>query len=908
MTTRNLDRLFRPRSVALIGASPREGSVGAVLAHNLIGGGFAGRVTMINARHKTIEGLPCFADLAALPEAPDLAVIATPPHTVPGIVADLAARGGRAAVVITAGFSETGQSGGHALQRAMLDAAKPHLLRIVGPNCLGILNPQIGLNASFAHLQPRRGSLAFIAQSGAVITSVLDWATPRGVGFSHLVSLGDMADVDFGDMLDFLVQDAETRAILLYVEMVTSPRKFMSAARAAARNKPVIVVKAGRHAEGARAAASHTGALAGADLVYDAAFRRAGMLRVYELAELFAAVETLAHETSVQGDRLAIITNGGGMGVLATDRLIDEGGRLADLAPQTIARLDRVLPPTWSRGNPVDIIGDADGARYSGALDAVLDDPGVDGVLVLNCPTAVASSSDAARAVVAKVRGRHDHAVLTSWVGESAVAEARGILTTNGLPTYDTPESAVRAFMYLATYRRNQRALLEAPSSHAEAFRPDRESVRALVGAALAAGRKWLSLPTALAALTAYGIPVVPTRVAPTADVAGAQAATLEPPFALKILSPDVIHKSDVGGVVLDLATPQAVREAALAMAARIAAANPKARVEGFAVQSMIRRSHGHELLLGLAEDRQFGPVVVFGQGGTAAEVVADRAVALPPLNHALALDLMSRTRIHRLLQGYRDHPAAAMDAISAALVQLSQLAIDHSEIAEIDINPLLADESGVIALDARIRVASSARSGDSRLAIRPYPRELETAIALRDGQCAIVRPIRPEDAAALRDMFDRSSQNDLYFRFFQALRALPEELTARLTQIDYDREMAFAVFLPPSGAESRLQAPTAGEMVGIVHLVMTPDRDSAEFAVIVRSDMKGKGLGYFLMGHVIDYAAQQAVKEIYGHVRRDNAAMLTMSREFGFEAATEGEDRDLVRVSRKLNDPAANP
>lgn len=899
MTTRNLNWMFEPRSVALVGASARQGSVGAVLARNLASSDYAGRVMMVNPRHSTVAGMPCFVDIAALPETPDLAVIATPPHAVPALIAALAARGGRAAVVITAGFSETGQSGGHALQRAMLDAARPHLLRIIGPNCLGILNPQIGLNASFAHIQPRRGHLAFIAQSGAVITSVLDWATPRGIGFSHLVALGDMADVDFGDMLDYLVQDEATRAILLYVEMITSPRKFMSAARAAARLKPVIVVKAGRHEESARAAASHTGALAGADLVYDAAFRRAGMLRVHELADLFAAAETLSHGTPTRGDRLAIITNGGGMGVLATDRLVDEGGRLADLAPATLAKLDEILPPTWSHGNPVDIIGDADGARYGAALDVVLDDPGADAVLVLNCPTAVASSSDAARAVAAKASARQDRAVLTSWVGDLAVAEGRAFLTDSGLPTYETPESAVRAFMQIATYRRNQRALLEVPSAYGKAFLPDRACVHSLIGAALASGQHWLSLPDALKCLRAYGIPTVPTRVACRLDTVSAIAVTLEPPFALKILSPDIIHKSDVGGVLLNLPSPQAAGEAALALMTRISAAHPKLRIDGIAVQSMIRKPHGHELLLGLVEDRQFGPVVLFGQGGTATEVIADRAVALPPLNRLLADDLMCRTRIYRLLQGYRDRPAADVDAIAAAVVQISRLAIDHPEIVELDVNPLLADENGIMALDARIRVAWPATPGDSRLAIRPYPRELETTATLRDGRTALVRPIRPEDTAALREMFSRTTQDDLYFRFFQALRDLTPELAARLTQIDYDREMAFAAFLP-GPPESKVSAPPDGEMVGIVHLVMTPDRDSAEFAVIVRSDMKGKGLGYFMMRHILAYAERQGVQETYGHVHRDNKTMLTMSRELGLETAKQHEDETFVRVFRK--------
>ena len=906
MTTRNLDRLFQPRSVALIGASDRQGSVGAVLARNLSSGGFAGSVTMINPHHDTVAGKPCFRDVAALPEAPDLAVIATPPSTVPDLIEAFGARGTRAAVVITAGFSESGQSSGHVLQRGMLNAAQPHLLRIVGPNCLGVLVPGMGLNASFAHIQPLSGHLAFIAQSGAVITSVLDWATPRGIGFSHLVALGDMADVDFGDMLDYLVQDEATRAVLLYVEMITSPRKFMSAARAAARLKPVIVVKAGRHEEGARAAASHTGALAGADLVYDAAFRRAGMLRVHELADLFAAAETLSHGTPIDGDRLAIITNGGGMGVLATDQLIDEGGRLAELAPSTLARLNKILPPTWSHANPVDIIGDADGARYAAGMEVVLDDPGTDAILVLNCPTAVSSSSEAASAIVSRAAARRGRAVLTSWAGEFAAAEARRILTSHGLPTYETPEAAVRAFMQIVTYRRNQRALLEVPSAQGAEFAPDRATVRSLIDATMAKGQDWMSLPAALKCLSAYGIPVVSTRVAKPGDSVSALAATLKPPFALKILSPDILHKSDVGGVVLDLATPEAAGEAAIALLARVTESHPKAWIDGIAVQSMIRKPHGHELLLGLVEDRQFGPVVLFGQGGIATEVVADRAIALPPLNSLLARDLVSRTRIQRLLQGYRGRPAADLEAVASTIVQTSRLAVDHPEVVELDINPLVADERGVVALDARIRVAKPAASGNSRLAIRPYPRELETTAPLRDGGTAMVRPIRPEDAAALRLMFDSSAPGDLYFRPLQTLRELPQHLAARLTQIDYDREMAFGVFLPRLAGQGNSEHSGESTMVGIVHLMMTPDHEKAEFAVNVRSDMKGKGLGYFMMRHIIAYAEKEGVREVYGHVQRDNASMLTMSRELGFEAARERDAGTLIRVFRMLTGAAA--
>lgn len=898
MSVRNLDKLLQPRSVALIGASRRPESVGGVVLRNLRAGGFAGPIMLVNPRHDAIDGIPCFTNASALPEAPDLAVIAAPSPAVPGIVAELADRGGRAAVVITAGFGEDKEGAGKELQRAMLEAARPYLLRIVGPNCLGIVNTRIGLNASFAHMAPKKGPLAFVAQSGAVIASMIDWATPRDIGFSHLISLGDMADVDFGDMLDYLVQDAETQAILLYIEMITSPRKFMSAARAAARLKPVIVVKAGRHVEGARAAASHTGALAGADMVYDAAFRRAGMLRVFETAELFSAAETLSLAPGIDGERLAILTNGGGMGVMATDRLIDEGGRLAELSEGTLAALNVVLPRTWSHGNPIDIIGDADGDRYAATLQALMDDANVDTVLVLNCPTAAASTVDCARKVAAVARERRQPAVLTSWVGSAAVAPARVLLAENRIPTYNTPEEAVRAFMYMVRFRANQRALMECPPSAPAESPPRREDVRRIIASALKDGGEWLALPAALDVLAAYGIPTVATGTAKDPDAAMAVAASLAPPYALKILSADIQHKSDVRGVVLNLERPEDVDVAARRMLAHVRNLRPEARLDGFTVQSMVRRPSAHELLLGIADDRQFGPVILFGQGGTATEIVADRAVALPPLNAVLARDLMGQTKVFRLLQGYRDRPAADLDAIAAVLGRLAQLAADFPEIAELDINPLLADEAGVLALDARIRLNPSALRLPSRMAIRPYPSELETGVVLRSGDVVAIRPIRPEDATALAAMFARCSPHDLYLRFFSRLREVPNSMAVRLTQIDYEREMALVA--SPAVGEG-----TNRDLLGVVHLIATPDLDTAEFAVIVRSDAKGRGLGYHLMERIVLYAKQRGIQRLFGHVLKDNEAMKQMSRELGF-ILSEPESDGVIRVHRDLASTAA--
>lgn len=897
MSVRNLDHLFKPASVALIGASTRAGSVGAVVARNLFNAGFRGPVMPVNPHHRAVEGVLAYPDVAGLPVTPDLAVICTPPDSVPGLIAELGARGTKAAIVITAGLGADDGNGG-TLRQAALDAARPHLLRIVGPNCLGVMAPGAGLNASFAHTAPRAGDIAFVTQSGAMVTAVLDWAATRSVGFSHFVSLGDMSDVDFGDMLDYLAADPGTKAVLLYIEAVTDARKFMSALRACARLKPVIAIKAGRHAEGARAAASHTGALAGIDAVYDAAFRRAGALRVFEMDELFDAVETLATARPLQGERLAILTNGGGPGVLATDALIDVEGTLADLAPATLAALDAALPATWSRGNPVDIIGDAPPARYADALTALLADPNTDAVLVLNCPTAVADSTEAARAVIAAAAGSK-RTVLTNWLGDPAVARARRLFTEQRIPTYATPEKAVRGFMDLVRYRRNQALLMEAPPSMPEDFAPDRDRASGILSAVLAEGRDWLSESEAKEVLAAYQVPVVPTRIARTPAEAASHAADMAGPVAIKILSPDITHKSDVGGVALNLETPEETRQAAETMLATIRRRQPEARLEGFTVQPMIRRARAHELIVGMVDDRQFGPVLLFGHGGTAVELLDDKALALPPLNMKLAHEMMAETRIIRLLRGYRDRPAADLDAVALTLIRVSQLVCDFAEIAELDINPLLADEKGVIALDARIRVGKPVRRGTARLAIRPYPQELEQEMAVRDGSRFAVRPIRPEDGPALQALFARLAPEDIRMRFFQPLKSLPLALAARLTQIDYDREMA----LIASPVQTPEQAAEAGdEISAVVRISCDPDNERAEYAILVRSDLKGRGIGYGLMKLIIAHARQRGVREVFGDVLRENQPMLQLCRDLGFTATESEEDPTLVRMVLPLD------
>lgn len=896
MSIRNLEAFFSPSSIALIGASNRPGSVGYVLARNLFDGGFAGPILTVNPKERAIRSTLNYRSVSELPLVPDLAVIATPPGAVARLVGELGARGCRAVIVVTAGFGEGDRAEGRKLMQAMLDAAAPHLLRIVGPNCLGVMAPHTGVNASFAHIAPRNGDVAFITQSGAVATSVLDWAATRGIGFSKVVSLGSMSDVDFGDMLDYLALDPSTRSILLYIEAVTHARKFLTAARMASRTKPVFVVKAGRSDAGARAALSHTGALAGSDAVYNAAFRRAGMLRVRTLDELFQAMGTLATGVRVNGDRLAILTNGGGIGVLAVDHLADENGRLAELSDSTLARLDELLPAAWSRNNPVDILGDANGDRYASALEVLLSEPNADAVFVMNCPTAVADSLEAARSVVNVIGARRQPPVLTCWLGDDAAGEARRLFAERRIPSYDTPEKAVRAFGHLRRYRRNQQLLMETPPDVSALVSFDRAEADAIIDGVLEDGRNVLTAPEATAVLAAYGIRTVPAIAARDPAEACRAAEKLGFPVVLKILSRDISHKSDVGGIQLNLASPEAVMQAARDMFASVKRLAGDARVDGFTVQPMIRLPDAHELIVGVAEDDVFGPVIVFGQGGTATEVIGDRAVGLPPLNPLLAKDMIRQTRVSRLLEGYRNRPAADVETIALTLVKISQLVSTLERVVELDINPLLANCSGVVALDARVVVRSQGRD-ERPLAIRPYPQQLEREIETRSGQRVLLRPIRPEDERALVDMLRRSSREDVRLRFFGALKEFDHPFAARLTQIDYDREMALVA-----------TAPGSAELLGVVRLSADPDKDAAEFAVMVRSDLKGTGLGYSLMCQILEYARESGIRRVFGDVLRHNERMLRMARDLGFTIQQPSGESDAVTVEMVLTTPPAKP
>jgi acetyltransferase len=857
MSTYRLKNLLLPRSIALVGASSRPGSVGRAILGNIRKANFGGQFGVVNPRHAEIDGFATVARLEQLPFVPELVVITAPAQAVAGIVDEAGRRGSAAALIITAGLGH----GAGSMADAAEKAARKYGMRLVGPNCLGMMMPGVHLNASFSAHMPVAGNLALISQSGAIAAGMVDWAAQRAVGFSGIVSIGDQLDVDIADLLDYFALDIKTRAILLYVEAIKDARKFMSAGRAAARIKPVVVVKSGRMAQGARAAATHTGALAGSDAVYDAAFRRAGILRVSDLRELFDCAETLGRVGSPPGKRLAILTNGGGIGVLAVDRLAVLGGIPAAIAPATREKLDAVLPRTWSGSNPVDIAGDAGPERYAVALQALLADSSNDAVLVMNVQTAIASADDIATIVTGIVRNYREQRrgaakpVLAVWVG--ADEKIVNLLSGAGIPNYPTEDDAVRGFMHLVRHREVVEALAQVPPAMPSEFSPDTATARQIVTAAIDDGRQWLDPLENKRLLEAYGIAMVPTFAAADADAAVAQASKLFAQGAtvvLKIMSRDIVHKSDVGGVVLNLTNADAVRMAADDILARAKGLRPEARISGVIVQAMVVRQKARELILGLANDPTFGTVVVFGRGGTAVEIINDKALALPPLDLQLARDLIERTRVSRLLRAYRDVPAVKQDAVAMVLVKLAQMAADIPEIRELDINPLLADEAGVLAVDARVAVGLPERkfagAGPVNFAVRPYPSQWQRHIEVNDGWRVFVRPIRPEDEPLIHDFLHHVTPQDLRLRFFAPMKEFTHEFIARLTQLDYARAMAFVAF-----------DEATGDLVGAVRIHSDSIYESGEYAILLRSDLKGRGLGWALMQMIIEYARSEGLK-----------------------------------------------
>ena len=893
----HLRSAMAPRSLAVIGASERSGALGAAVFGNIRAGTFAGAVYPVNPKYRQLDGLRCYARLADLPEAPDLAVIVTPAATVPGLVDQAAVLGVRHVIVLSAGFAEAGAEG-KALQDDLLARARAHGVRVLGPNCLGIMRPGIGLNASFARAPARPGSVALVSQSGAILAALLDQAWAAGFGFSSVVSTGAGMDVEFAEILDFLANDPDTRSIVLYIEGVHDARGLLSSVRAAVSAKPVVVLKVGRHLSGSAAAMSHTGALVGNDAVFDAALRRVGAIRIAQYNQLFAAAQTLASGRLPRGPRLAILTNGGGPGVIAADWIAELAStgpaRLATLSPQTVERLDALLPATWPRANPVDVIGDADEERFARALEALVADPDNDGVLILFCPTLRLTAAGTAAALLPTIRAT-DKPVVAAWLGEADAAAGRTAFERAGVPAFASPERGVEAFDNLARFVAYRELRLQVPSPHVDAFANDLQGARRIIDAARGAGRQVLDEDEATRLLACFGVPIAPTHLATDADDAVRAAQRIGYPVVLKVLARGVTHKTDVGGVLLGIADDAAVTEGFATLAARLAARMPQARFVGVVVQALVRRPHGREVLCGIARDASFGPVLTFGLGGVTVEVMRDAAVALPPLNRVLARDLIARTRAARLLDAFRGSPPADLDAVVEVLLRLSDLACELPCVRELDINPLLADEHGVTVLDARIVVDDGALAPDARfghLAIHPYPRSLERPLRLRDGSELLLRPIRPEDGEAQRRFIARLSQQSMYLRFHAPLRELSLQRIVRFTQIDYDHEMAIVAV--PRDAGSSDDEPAL--MHGVASYTRNPDGHSAEFGLVVEDSWQGRGLGSALMDALETCARSRGIAALIGYVLRDNHDMCRLMRARGYRGETDAHEVDVVR------------
>lgn len=887
----NLDKLFYPRSVAVVGASNREGVNGQIVMQNLLHGGFEGPIMPVSHDERAISGVLAYSGIEALPETPDLAVVCGNDGKVEATLRALAERGTRAAVLLSNVVGDKSDPRNDVGAQAVLRDAEKVGLRLLGPDCLGLMVPGIGLNASVAPVAASPGGVAFVSQSSTVCSAVLDWAHERDIGFSHFISLGKTLDIDLADVIDYLGNDAMTRAILVYFEWIRNGRQFMSAGRGASRSKPILVIKAGRTAEGQRAVLGSAEA-AGTDDVYDAAIRRAGMLRVHGFNELFAAVETLGRTRPLRGERLAIVSNGIGVAVMAVDNLILSGGRLAPLSYATLQSIEPQVSTSGPPSNPVHLNEDAAPERYTAAAKAVLADNNVDAVLVIHAPSSVIPSVRVADAVIRAAKETR-RAVLASFMGGKSVGEARRMLGDAHIPTFDTVNQAIDAFMHMVRFRRNQELLMQTPPSKPTELTKGREDARLIVTELLRRGQSIVTGREAKSLLTAFGIKSAEPRIAKSAEDAVKIAETMGFPVALKVMARDAPSKGMPGSAEMFLESGSAVRSAAQRLLANAARYMPRTPVHGLTIERMVQREAAREVRIGVSDDSVFGPVIIFGHGGPATEVIDDHAVGLPPLNMALARELVERTRVFRLLQGYGDVPRADIEGLCLMLVQISQMIIDLPEIAALDINPVLVDENGVFAIDAQVLIAPPTEVNERRLAIRPYPQELEEEFTLRSGRMVMLRPIRPEDEPAHHDFLAKCSPEDMRLRFFHLVRSLPHSEMARLTQIDYDREMAFI-------ATSMKEDGSGPETLGVVRTVADLSNDKAEYAILVRSDLKGQRLGWKLMDKIIGYCRTRGTKKIIGLVLRDNGAMLDLIHALGFRSHMVPDD-DVMEVELDL-------
>jgi len=892
MDIHRLERIMNPHRIALIGVTINPNSVGGKVLGNLVGAGFRGVVYPVNATSEAIMGVPCYPDLTSLPRTPDLAIICAPAREVPDIVEQCGAAGILGLIIMSAGFGEAGEEGRVLQDRVRRIIQRYEGMRVLGPNCLGIIVPRLKLNASFAHAIPREGNVAFISQSGALCTSVLDWAMEKKIGFSYFVSIGNMLDVDFADLIDYLGEDEKTKSILLYIESIVHARKFMTAVRAFAKTKPIIAYRAGRFPESAAVAASHTGAMASEDAVYDAAFQRTGVTRVLNFGEIFDCAELIGRNKIPTGPRLGIVTNAGGPGVMATDALMDQNGALAQLTAESMAQLDRILPPFWSKRNPVDVLGDATAKRFGQATEVVLNDGNVDAVLVILTPQAMTKPVSVAR-TIGKLAVESSKPVLAAWLGGKMVREGARLLIDNGVATYTTPEQAVRAFMTLVDYARNLENLYETPRDIPVNFTLDRPAMQKRLGSVVSTGRSVLSEAESKELLDIYGIPV--TRPVPASSEGAAvdAAESMGYPVVLKIQSPQITHKTDFGGVELNLKDGTQVKDAFRRITRGISDAFPDVTIEGVTVQPMSHAEHGLEMILGTKKDPVFGSVVMVGMGGVEAEVLGDSAIGFPPLNERLAVRMLESLKIWPLLNGYRGRPRIDIDALIGTMLRLSYLTADCPEIEELDINPLLVSPHGVIALDARavVKPVDAERKPYSHLALRPYPEEYVTTGRLSDGSEVVLRPIRPEDEPKWHELLGSCSKESIYSRFRFFFNWSTHEAATRYCYIDYDREIAIVAEREEEGKN---------KLLGVGRLVADPDVESVEYAVLVGDPWQNKGLGGLLTDHCMDIARRWGIKRVYAQTTSDNPRMVHLFSDRNF--AISRNDRDsVVDVEKEL-------
>jgi acetyltransferase len=895
MPTRNLDRLFDPRSIAVIGASERAGSIGATLVSNLLAHGFAGPVYPVNPKYHQVQGLPAFRSVAELPQPPDLALVAIPAAGVAEVIDQLGRLGTRAAVVIAAGYRETGASGKALEEQLEAARAKHPGFRILGPNCLGFLAPGRKLSASFAHGLPESGRVAFVSQSGALCTAILDWAIAKGIGFSYFVSLGNALDVGFADVIDYLAVDPRTESLVLYIESISRARQFMSAARAFTRRKPIIVYKAGRYAQSAEAAASHTGALAGMDAAYEAAFRRAAIVRVNDSEQIFDCAEVLARCPLPGANRLGIVTNAGGPGVMATDTLIEGRGQLAPLTPGTLLKLNHLLPSSWSHRNPVDVLGDAPPDRFARACELVLRDEQVDGLVAILTPQAMTEPTETARQFargVAKAR----KPVLAAWMGSRSVAEARDLLNQRGIPTLHTPEQAVRSFLHLTAYARNLQTLYETPRAVPLPFGASKQQRRVAISQALARGRVTLTESASKSVLAVYQIPVIQTLEARSLSQAEECAAAIGYPLVMKVLSPDVTHKTDVHGVQLNLQSIDDVRRAYQQILDCVRRARPDAVIEGVTLQRYVAAPYGLELILGSRRDPVLGPVMMIGLGGIATELHRDCSFELPPLDERLARRMLEQLRCWPLLSGYRGRPPLAVEALIETVLRFSTLIVEVSELVECDVNPVVVTPEEVVAVDARLVLDPAQATPPERpfahLAIAPYPEDYVQPATLKDGTSVVIRPIRPEDEPLWHEMLDAASDESIWSRFRSSHRGGVHRQAGRYCFVDYDREMALV-------AEARIDHSV--KLIGVGRLVVDQDRQAAEFAVLVVDAWQNRGLGGLLLDACIRYGEAIGLDRIYAETNWDNRRMIRLFRSRGFELRHGSSDPTTLFASRNL-------